>query len=339
MAGVVSRTSLILAGFRLPSRRDIFLSDPAKVRQAFDDAGVSICCLASSIAFARDRTKDCAVGRGLADVYRYGSAGRCPDGEDIRHPGEARPEPNSAIGIAYGDWLLPLADYAADRDVMIVIENALSFRSAKELWLIVDRINHPSIAVCWDIFNAALIGERPAVSVPVLNNRIQYAQVKDATLSTLGATYCRLGEGDVPVRQFLTRLRGIRYQGWVTLEWEKAWLPNLAEPEEIFPDSIARLREWTRRLEVSDWEHAAKGDAAPAPAESPRRSSEGCREALNPRVGATLVSPGVGFLRRPILAETILAVRSDDSAIVRVPLAGSPDQLASPPRDTYACSD
>jgi hypothetical protein len=44
------------------------------------------------------------------------------------------------------------------------------------------------------------------------------------------------------------------------LEWDKAWLPGLAEPEEILPDSIVKLREWTKpQLE-------AAGDAEPAAA-------------------------------------------------------------------------
>src|SRR4029078_75442 len=124
-------------------------------------------------------------------------------------------------------WVLPLRDDPADVDIVSVIENALSFRSAKEMWSIVDRLNHPSIAVCWDIFNAATIGESPFLSVPTLNNSIQYTQVKDANLGALGATYTKLGEGDVPVRKFLTRLRGIGYTGYVTLAWEKAWLRAL----------------------------------------------------------------------------------------------------------------
>src|SRR5207249_3665511 len=120
-------------------------------------------------------------------------------------------------------------------------------------WAILDRLAHPSVGCCFDVFNAAMIGETPWQSVPVLNSAILYTQVKDAKLGPLGATYCKLGEGDVQVRNFLTRLRGVGYDGYATLEWEKAWLANLAEPEEILPDSIAKLREWTKVLEVSDW--------------------------------------------------------------------------------------
>ena len=172
----------------------------------------------------------------------------------------------ASTGVLLGNWLAPLADYAAEHEVIIAVENALSFRNAKEMWSIVDRINHPSVGVAWDLFNAAMVGEGPAYSVPTLNSKIVYTQVKDAKFGPLGATYTKIGEGDVKVRDFVRRLRGIGYEGYVTLEWEKAWLPNLAEPEEILPDSIKKLREWDQKLDVSDWEAAAAAKAPPKPA-------------------------------------------------------------------------
>jgi sugar phosphate isomerase/epimerase len=240
---------------------NIFLSDLAKVRRIFGDGGIEIGCLASSIAFANDRKRDAVLANDLKLFIDTAATVRCPMVKifDTQvKPGHSR----ALAGNAFGDWLLPLGDYAAERDITIVIENALSFRAAKEMWSVLDRLSHPSIAACWDVFNAAMIGETPAQSVPVLNNRIEYVQVKDAKLGPLGATYCKLGEGDVPVRKFLTRLRGIGYSGWVTMEWEKAWLANLAEPEEILPDAITKLREWTKKLEVSDWEAAAEASGA-----------------------------------------------------------------------------
>ena len=109
-----------------------------------------------------------------------------------------------------------------------------------------ETISQPAIGVCWDVFNAALVGESPLISVPTLNNRITYAHVKDAHLGSLGATLCPLGEGDVQVERFLKRLQGIGYNGYVTFEWDRAWLPNIAAPEEALPAAIKTLKEWTR---------------------------------------------------------------------------------------------
>jgi len=103
----------------------------------------------------------------------------------------------------------------------------------------------------------------------VLNTKIAYTQVKDAKLGALGATYCKLGEGDVPVEKFITRLMGIGYNGYVTVEWEKAWLPGLAEPEEVLPDAITKLRKWAatgneETEAAEEAEPAAAAAAAPA---------------------------------------------------------------------------
>jgi sugar phosphate isomerase/epimerase len=224
---------------------NVFLSDPSKVREIFHNAGIQIPCLATSIAFTGRKKKDAQLA---SDVIRSIDTAAALASPMVKifdtqvRPGQSRAE----AGANLARWLSPLADYAATKDITLLIENALSFRNAKELWLILEMIQHPAVGICWDVFNAAAIGETPAISIPTLNNRIQYVQVKDATLGALGASFCKLGEGNVRLPEFFRRLKGIGYTGWATVEWEKAWLPNLAEPEEILPDAIAKLKEWTK---------------------------------------------------------------------------------------------
>jgi sugar phosphate isomerase/epimerase len=252
----------------VPTTANVFAENLDRLRGTFDAAGVGVACLASSIAMEQAGPVWKVWGRGgnqrrAAELRTYIDAAQRLGSPLVKifdtqvRAGQSR----STAGVALGDWLLPLADYAADRDVVIVVENALSFRASKEMWTILDRLQHPSIACCWDVSNAALIGESPYFSVPVLNSKIAYTQVKDAKLGALGATYCKLGEGDVPVEKFITRLRGVGYTGFVTVEWEKAWLPGLAEPEEILPDAIEKLRKWAA---TDSDDPDDEGDAEPA---------------------------------------------------------------------------
>ncbi len=247
-------------------------TDLRRVRDVFDAAGVRVACLASSISMEQAHApwkvwrRSPNTRRGT-DLHTFIDAAVKLNCHLVKvfdtqvRPGQTR----LGAGVTLGDWLLPLADYAAERDVVIVIENALSFRNAKEMWTILDRLQHPSVACCWDVFNAAMVGESPYFSVPVLNTKIAYTQVKDAKFGALGATYCKLGEGDVPVEKFVTRLKGIGYTGYVTVEWEKAWLPGLAEPEEILPDAVTKLRKWA--AESADVP-GVEGDSEPAAATS-----------------------------------------------------------------------
>jgi sugar phosphate isomerase/epimerase len=236
---------------------NVFLSDPGKMRKQFADAGLEIACLASSISFTQNRKRDAKLANDLRMYIDTAEQLGCSTVKVFDTQVKAG-QSRQMAGVGLGDWLVQSADYAAEKDICIVIENALSFRGSKEMWQLVDRLNHPSIGVCWDLFNAAIIGEKPALSVPTLNSKICYAQVKDATFGPLGATYVKLGEGDVQVRNFIRRLRGIGYEGFVTVEWEKAWLPNLAPAEEILPDAIQKLKDWDTKLEMSDWEAAAE---------------------------------------------------------------------------------
>jgi sugar phosphate isomerase/epimerase len=251
---------------------NLFATDPDDLRRTFDAAGVKIACLASSIAMEQSHGA-WKVWRRNPNERRATELRRYIDAADrlgcrvvkIFDTQVRAGQTRDTAGVALGDWLLPLADYAADRDIVVVIENALSFRASKEMWSILDRLQHPSIACCWDVFNAALIGESPYFSVPVLNSKIAYTQVKDAKLGALGATLCKLGEGDVPVEKFITRLKGVGYTGYVTVEWEKAWLPNIAEPEVILPDAAEKLRKWAA---TGADEPGVEGDSEPAAATS-----------------------------------------------------------------------
>ena len=222
---------------------NVFLTDPAKVAQIFGAAGIEIACLASSVQMTGSRRKNEAAAEDLKQYVRTAQAIGCPlvklFDTQVR-PGQDR----AGAAVALGNWLIPLGDYAAEHGVNLVIENSLSFRNAKEMWMVLESVNHPAVGVCWDVFNAALVGESPFLSVPTHNSRIQYTQVKDAKLSTLGATLCPLGEGDVQVEKFITRLRGIGYPGYVTFEWERAWLPNIAGPEVALPAAIKKLKAW-----------------------------------------------------------------------------------------------
>jgi sugar phosphate isomerase/epimerase len=239
------------------SSSNVFLTDARKIASMFDYYGVGMACVSSSIAMTGRRRADRILAddcRRFIETAQELGCGNVKLFDTQVRPGQSR----SAAVAALAEWLMPLGDFAAEHGICLLIENALSFRSAKEMWLILERVNHPSICCCWDVGNAALIGEPPSVSIPTLNNRIAYVQVKDAKIGPLGATFCKLGDGDMQVEKLVIRLRGIGYDGWVSMEWDKAWLPGLADPEEILPDAIQKLREWTKP-QIGD-----NGDATPS---------------------------------------------------------------------------
>ena len=103
----------------------------------------------------------------------------------------------------------------------------------------------PRLGVVWDLGNAWSVGESPGDGLPVYEGRIRYVQVKDGTGRGESWRLCELGDGDVPIADALQRLaRSIADRGdeWppVSLEWERAWHPDLAPAEVV----LGPARRW-----------------------------------------------------------------------------------------------
>ncbi|MFG0329404.1 MAG: sugar phosphate isomerase/epimerase family protein [Phycisphaerales bacterium] len=224
---------------------DPALSDAGKVRAKFEAGGVTIACLATSLAlhYKRKSEAEQALESGKSYIDLAAALGcervRC-FGYQI-YPGEPWPTGVRRIAERYQR----LAEHAEDAGVEVLIENAGSFARGKELWQLTNYTDHPLVGVCWNVAYAASVGEGPGVSVTTLNSRIRYAKVKD-TIVGEGSGFTPLGEGTVEVERFVELLRGIGYDDWICFEWDKAWLPSLEDPETALPKARETLDEWMR---------------------------------------------------------------------------------------------
>jgi len=244
---------------------NVFLTEPGKIERLFAASGVQVCCLASSVEFAQSAPADARAAQQVKTFIDTAVNLNCPMVKmlDTRlKTGHSR----ATAAIAMAEWLLPLGDYAADRNVTILVENARAFRTAREMWVMLERLAHPSVAVAWDPVAAAQAGESPSVSVPTLNSRIQYVQMHDAKLTRGGFADCALGQGDIPLEKLVTRLRGIGYAGWLTVVGDASKLPALIEPAEFLRGAAEKLARWTRP--------AIRASAAP---KAPAKASAGSK--------------------------------------------------------------
>jgi sugar phosphate isomerase/epimerase len=101
------------------------------------------------------------------------------------------------------------------------------------------------VGAVWDSHHPHRVGETPADVYANLGRRILLAQVKDARRRAGGDwELVLLGEGEVPVIQMLGLLAAGGYQGWISVEWEKRWHPEIAEPQIALPQHLRVLAEW-----------------------------------------------------------------------------------------------
>ncbi len=163
----------------------------------------------------------------------------------IRVFGGERPTDRSGDQVLDGmaRLLIEVAPDAERLGVGIALETHDTFSSAQEVARLLTRVESPAVGGLWDILHTYRVGEAPSVVTRALGERLLHVHVKDGRRPVDGTDWdlVLLGEGDVPTAETLRALREQGYRGWICVEWEKKWHPEIAEPEVALPQHAAVL--------------------------------------------------------------------------------------------------
>lgn len=154
--------------------------------------------------------------------------------------------PDRAAGWAIAS-LEPVVEYAEQRGVVIALEPHDDFVECVSILPVLERIPHPALKVIWDFANAFSAGEAPETGFAVVKDRIAYVQVKDGRGRGAAWQLTPLGQGDVPLEDIFRMLLGGGYRGAFSLEWERAWHPELDPAEIALPQALETLRGLIRK--------------------------------------------------------------------------------------------
>jgi fatty-acyl-CoA synthase len=140
--------------------------------------------------------------------------------------------------------LYAICTYAARSNITVVLETHDAWSTSVDVLKLIQAAASPTARVLWDIHHTFRTGEDPAQSVAMLGSAIAYVHVKDGRPGgdSPGAwELCLLNEGTVPLREACSALRHSGYDGYLSLEWEKRWHPEIAEPEIALPPAVPLL--------------------------------------------------------------------------------------------------
>jgi sugar phosphate isomerase/epimerase len=98
--------------------------------------------------------------------------------------------------------------------------------------------------VLWDVEHTTRSGETPGDLVEALRPYLRHVHLKDSLFVDGTNIPKLLGEGDLPVDDAVRCLRAIGYDGWICLETEKRWHPDVAPAPEV---SIPHFTNYMRR--------------------------------------------------------------------------------------------
>lgn len=227
------------------------INDAEKVKQAVSLSranGVEVCTLDTSCSFnhsdatLRERhITDLRNWIQLAQEVQvpllrvFGGAGK-PDTYSRR-------EENAWVA----DSLRQVAQEAEQAQITVVLETHDGFASARRSAEVLNAVDSPAVSSLWDSHHPYRVGESVEEVIQALDHRIAHVHVKDARRTAPDSNNWQLvllGEGEVPVHEQLQVLQQHGYQGYVSVEWEKKWHPEIPEPEIALPQHIALLKQW-----------------------------------------------------------------------------------------------
>jgi sugar phosphate isomerase/epimerase len=140
------------------------------------------------------------------------------------------------------DSLRAAAEHAAQAGVIVAAESHDDWVRSAAVAEILTAVPHPALRAVWDFGNAFAAGEDPAEGLRVLGPHLGYVHVKDGILSGGQWRLTRLGLGQVPLGRVIRGLLAAGYQGGLTVEWERAWHPELEPAATALPAALAVMR-------------------------------------------------------------------------------------------------
>jgi fatty-acyl-CoA synthase len=217
----------LLDGALLPA--DLDAHDRRRVARVMTDAGVAVATVDTSIRLSTLANVDeLQQYLGMADSWAA---------PVVRvFPGQGTPdELRRGLEIA--------AEAAGRFHTAIGVETHDGYTAAAVLGPLVRELEGAPVGVVWDMLHTHRAGEAPADVLDQIGDRLLGVHIKDARPGGEGGwQLVPLGEGTVPVGAGIDQLARRTYAGWLVVEWEKLWHPELAEPAVALVYELTALR-------------------------------------------------------------------------------------------------
>jgi len=189
-----------------------------EVRDRFADAGIEVVCLASYVRVAApdgdpadELLRHVEMAERLGSPYVRVFGGR--DGQSDPHPAAVR-------------RLTQVTERIAGGPVTVLLETHDVFLSARAVAAVLAEVDSPHAGALWDAVNPWRSGESPQQAADALAPWLRHVQLKDVA-STGDLTPVLPGHGAVPLGAILAELDRLGYRSWLSVEWERAWFPQV----------------------------------------------------------------------------------------------------------------
>lgn len=216
------------------------------VKQLCRAAGLPIICVDTSLKVAQPNAEaqQAQIRDGLA-MLELAAAWESPL---IRVFGGAPEGANEDAALAgAAACLQALAERGQQLGVAVALETHDVFAAGAKVAQVLAQVPNTNAGALWDTLHPYRVGETADQTLALLGERLLHVHIKDGRRPADGGPnwdLTLLDDGDVPVRDILAQIKAAGYDGWLSIEWEKKWHPEIAEPEIALPQHADLLREY-----------------------------------------------------------------------------------------------
>ncbi len=129
---------------------------------------------------------------------------------------------------------------AEEKQVQILIKTSGIYADTARLRRLLDSFACDSLAVLWDVHHPYRDhGESGDATIKNLGDYVRHVHLRDSDDS---GAYQLIGEGSMPIADFMQALSSVNYHGFISLEWKRQWQQEEMDPEVIFSYFVSYMQ-------------------------------------------------------------------------------------------------
>ncbi|PRX29352.1 sugar phosphate isomerase/epimerase [Orenia metallireducens] len=210
-----------------------------EVRKKFEENNIDICCLAGYTRFDTKDQLEKQIAK-LKELIKLASDLNVPY---IRTFGGQV----SLIQEAFNQ----VAEVAEEFEVKILLETHDILSRGEEIVKVFDKVDSDYFGVIWDVKHTVSAGESLEETIGYLKDYIYHVHIKDwisvpdyvSVTNQEAGHLVLLGAGELQIDKIIELLNDISYDGYLSLEWEKPWLPEIEESDIALYQYALKLKE------------------------------------------------------------------------------------------------
>ena len=201
-----------------------------EVKDLAEHYGLEICCLAAYTRFSSaDETERTENANNLRSAVELAADLGCPF---VRSFGG---DPRSGTSVQQtAEWIYDgfkaVENTAETLGVKVLLETHDVLSKGKDVAGVFAHGALPEAGVVWDIKHSLVQGESLTETAEYLEGKIDHIHLKDWIPLHDGREHLvLLGAGLLPTVDIILLLKELRFQGYLSLEWEKLWHPEIED--------------------------------------------------------------------------------------------------------------